>query len=139
MKPFTYDHTLRVRYGETDQMGIVWHGNYLLYFEEARTEAMRAAGLSYHALEEEGVMMPLVSAGMEYHRPARYDDILRIRVTVREPPTARMRFEYEVLDEAGETLVTGFTVLAFMRADNHRPCRPPMSLRALFARLSETP
>ena len=133
MLPFEYTHTLRVRYGETDQMGIVWHGNYLLYFEEARTEALRAAGWSYRALEEEGVMMPLVSVGLEYHRSARYDDILTIRVTVREPPTSRMRFEYEVLDQEGALLTSGFTVLAFMRASDHRPCRPPMRMRTLFA------
>lgn len=134
MLPFVHECLIRVRYVETDQMGIVWHGNYLQYFEEARTETMRACGWSYRALEESGVMMPLTEVHLNYLKPARYDDCLSIRVTVTEPPTARMRFDYEIRNTAnGELLVTGHTILGFMNATTRRPCRPPQQFRAMFA------
>ena len=133
MLPFEHRSQLRVRYGETDQMGVVWHGNYILYFEVARTEALRACGGSSRDLEAGGVMMPVVSADLRFLKPARYDDLLTIVVRVTEPPGARMTFAYEVLDEAGETLATGHTVLAFLNAQTRRPCRPPADLRQRFS------
>jgi acyl-CoA thioester hydrolase len=132
MRPFTHDETIRVRYGETDQMGVVWHGAYIAYFEVARTGALRALGHSYRDIEETGVMMPVVEAGIVYHQPARYDDELTIRVEIRDRPTARMRFDYTVLGQDDAQLATGFTVLAFMHRDTRRPCKPPTFLRALF-------
>jgi acyl-CoA thioester hydrolase len=132
MRPFTHDETIRVRYGETDQMGVVWHGTYIAYFEVARTGALRALGHSYRDIEETGVMMPVVEAGIVYHHPARYDDVLTVRVEIRDRPTARMRFDYTVLGQDGAQLATGFTVLAFMHRDTRRPCKPPTFLRALF-------
>jgi acyl-CoA thioester hydrolase len=132
MRPFTHDETIRVRYGETDQMGVVWHGAYIAYFEVARTGALRALGHSYRDIEETGVMMPVVEAGIVYHHPARYDDVLTVRVEIRDRPTARMRFDYTVLGQDGAQLATGFTVLAFMHRDTRRPCKPPTFLRALF-------
>jgi acyl-CoA thioester hydrolase len=133
MLPFVHETRIRVRYAETDQMGVVWHGNYLQYFEEARTEALRVAGWSYRALEEAGVMMPLVEVHLAYRHPARYDDLLAVRTVVSTPPTARMRFDYEISDEHGVCLVTGHTVLGFVNAATRHPCRPPLRLRALFA------
>jgi len=132
MLPFVYACRIRVRYAETDQMGVVWHGNYLQYFEEARTEALRASGWSYRSLEESGVMLPLVEVHLDYLRPARYDDLLTVRVTVAAPPTARMRFDYAIDHASGERLVTGHTVLGFVDAVTRRPCRPPARFRALF-------
>ena len=133
MLPFEHRCQLRVRYGETDQMGVVWHGNYILYFEAARTEALRACGGSYRELEARGVMMPVVEVAVSYLRPARYDDLLTVVVRVAEPPGARMTFDYEVLGEDGATLATGRTVLAFVDAATRRPCRPPPGLRRLFS------
>ena len=133
MLPFTHETQMRVRYAETDQMGVVWHGNYLQYFEIGRTEALRACGWSYRSLEESGFMLPLVEAHLEYARPARYDDLLTVKTLVREPPTARIRFDYEVCNEAGEVLVTGHTVLGFVDAKTRRPCRPPARLKEQFA------
>ena len=133
MLPFSHEIQLRVRYVETDQMGVVWHGNYLQYFELARTEALRASGWSYRGLEESGIMLPLVEAHLEYARPARYDDLLTIQAQVREPATVRIRFDYEVHNEAGELLVTGHTVLGFVDAATRRPCRPPAKLKELFS------
>ncbi|MDD5705281.1 MAG: thioesterase family protein [Kiritimatiellae bacterium] len=132
MLPFEHSTQLRVRYAETDQMGVVWHGHYVQYFEAARTDALRANGGSYRALEASGIMMPVVELGISYHKPARYDDLLTIVTRVAEPPGARLRFDYEILNEAREQLVTGYTTLAFMDAATRRPCRPPHSLRALF-------
>ena len=120
---------IRVRYAETDQMGVVWHGNYALYFEAARTEALRACGGSYRSLEESGVMMPVVEMGVRYHRPARYDDLLTVVTRIAAPAGARMRFDYEVLNEAGELVADGHTLLAFVSAATRRPCRPPAGLR----------
>jgi len=133
MLPFRHEIQIRVRYAETDQMGVVWHGSYLLYFEEARTEALRASGWSYRSLEESGVMLPLVEAHIEYLQPAHYDDVLSVRVTVAAPPTARIRFDYEIDGETGERLATGHTILGFVDVATRRPCRPPARLRALFA------
>ncbi len=133
MPVFEHATQVRVRYAETDQMGVVWHGNYLQYFEVARTEALRACGWSYRAMEESGIMLPLVEAHVEYVLPARYDDLLTVKTCVREPPKARLRFDYEVLNAAGEILATGHTVLGFVDAATRRPCRPPAQLRELFA------
>ena len=133
MHPFSHETQIRVRYAETDQMGVVWHGNYLQYFEIGRTEALRVCGWSYRGMEEAGIMLPLVEAHLEYARPAKYDDLLTVKTMVREPATARIRFDYEVWNEAGERLVTGHTVLGFVDARTRRPCRPPAKLKELFA------
>ena len=133
MLPFLHETQIRVRYTETDQMGVVWHGNYLQYFEVGRTEALRASGWSYRGLEEAGIMLPLVEAHLEYARSAKYDDLLTVKTMVREPATARIRFDYEVWNEAGERLVTGHTVLGFVDAQTRRPCRPPAKLKELFS------
>ncbi len=132
MLPFTYEATLRVRYGETDQMGVVWHGTYLAYFEVARTDALRALGHSYRNIEASGVMMPVVEAGISYKQSARFDDVLTVKVEVRERPTARMRFDYSIIGPDGGQIATGFTVLAFLDRETRRPCKPPAFLRELF-------
>jgi acyl-CoA thioester hydrolase len=114
-------------------MGVVWHGNYLQYFEQARTEALRTYGWSYAGLEAAGIMLPLVEAHLTYLRPARYDDLLSVKTIVREPATVRLRFEYEVRNAADELLATGYTVLGFVDATTRRPCRPPAGLKELFS------
>ena len=133
MLPFVHSIDLRVRYAETDTMGVVWHGNFLTYFEVARTEALRATGLfSYRALEASGIMMPVVEVGLNFYSPVRYDDLLRVTVLVKDPPGARMRFHYTVEND-GELVAGGFTVLAFVDAITRRPCRPPKNLQAFFS------
>ena len=133
MLPFSHTLELRARYAETDAMAVVWHGNYLAYFEAARNEALRGTGLpTYRELEAAGIMMPIVEMGATFHAPAHYDDLLCVRATVAAPPRARIRFDYAFT--RGETLLTeGFTVLAFMDAKTRRPCRPPKAYLDFFA------
>jgi len=125
---FTYDHKLRVRYGETDAMGIVHHGNYPLYFEEARTEMLRSVGLSYAALERQGTMMPVVDMHIKYASPAHFDEVLTVRVSLREAPTARIVFHYEVINSEGKLVCQAEVTLAFMNAVTRRPCRAPQPM-----------
>ncbi len=133
MLPFHYEHHVRVRYAETDQMGVCWHGNYLLYLEEARGEALRATGCgSYADMERSGVMTPIVALNLRYHRPAHYDEDLAVHVYIEEPVRASIRFRYDVRNHAGEQILEGTTDLAFISAITHLPCRPPLAMRQFF-------
>ncbi len=129
-----YQHqtTIRVRYGETDQMGYVYYGHYAAYFEVARVEALRALGMSYKEMEAAGIMMPVLENHSYYRQPAVYDDLLRIEVIIKEMPTARITFHYNIYNETDVLIHTGVTKLAFMQADNKRPCRPPASMTTLL-------
>jgi len=117
---------LRVIYGDTDKMGVVYYGIYPRYFEVGRTEMMREIGLCYSELEKRGIIMPVVQMNIEYFASAKYDDVLTIRTTVDEMPTARIRFNYEIFTEAETLLTRGFTDLSFIKADTLRACRPPV-------------
>ena len=124
------DIQLRVRYAETDQMGYVYHGNYAAYFEVARTEAFRQLGIRYKDLEGQGVGMPVGELLTRFRRPARYDDLLTIRVMLRElAEGARVKFEYEIRDEAGELLTEGHTLMVFISTATGRPVPVPASIR----------
>lgn len=116
---------LRVRYAETDQMGYVYYGNYATYYEVARADAMRTLEMTYRQMEEKGVFMPIVSMQSKFIRPAHYDDLLTIRTIVKELPSTRMHFLYEVFNDKGTLLNIGETVLAFVRKDNGKPCSAP--------------
>ena len=124
---------LVVRYGETDQMGVVHHSNYLRYFEVARLEWLTQLGVSYNKMEEEGVMMPVISAHIEYKTPARFEDQLRIKIHLKEVPLVKMTFHYEVVNQNDELVCTATTVLAFMNASNRRPHRCPEAFKEVFA------
>lgn len=121
----TTETQMRVRYGETDQMGFAYYGNYALYYEVARADAMRRLGMSYRQMEEKGVVMPIVTMNCKYIRPATYDDLLTVKTIIREKPTSRMKFSYEVYNEQGILLNLGETVLAFVRKDTGKPCAAP--------------
>jgi acyl-CoA thioester hydrolase len=116
---------VRVRYGETDQMGYVYYGNYAMYYEVGRVEAMRQLGLSYKALEDMGVMLPVLENKSKYLSAAVYDDLLRIVTTIREKPGVRIRFEYEIFNEAEKLIHQGETLLVFVDKKSGKPCRPP--------------
>lgn len=129
---YRHQTTIRVRYGETDQMGYVYYGHYASYFEVARVEALRSLGLSYKTMEAEGIMMPVLENHSYYYQPAVYDDLLRIEVIIQELPTVRIAFKYKIYNEADMLIHEGETKLAFMRADSKRPCRPPAGMIALL-------
>jgi len=117
--------TVRVRYGETDQMGFVYYGFYAMYYEVGRVESLRQLGLSYKELEESGVMMPVLENKSRYLSPALYDDELRIVTTIRERPSVRITFFYEIFNGTGKLIHEGETLLAFVNKHTGKPCRPP--------------
>ncbi len=117
---------IRVRYADVDQMGFVYYGNYATYYEVGRTDAMRELGTSYRIMEQKGVIMPVHSMNCRYYKPARYDDLLTIKTMVREAPTARMKFEYEIYNQNKELLNKGETTLAFVSKETDRPTRIPV-------------
>jgi acyl-CoA thioester hydrolase len=112
---FSFDTTLRVRYAETDQMAVVYHGNYFEYFEYARTESIRQLGATYNELEKSGTSMPIREVQARYLKPARYDEMITIRTILKELPRAhKIEFHHEVYNEKNELLVTGRVVLVFI-------------------------
>lgn len=118
-----YKH--RVRYADTDKMGIVYNGNYLTYFEIGRTELIRNLGLPYSSVEKEGYHLPLTEASIKYVKPAYYDDILDIGCEIDFDPSAlKLVFDYKVSKE-GELLCSGQTTHVFIRSATGRPVRPP--------------
>ncbi len=117
--------SFRVRYGETDQMGVVYHGNYPQYLEMGRIEWLRDFGVSYKKMEENGIMLPVVSIQLNYKRSAFYDDVLTLKTTLKKTPTVRIEFDYEIHNQNSELLVEANTVLAFMDAKTKRPIRCP--------------
>jgi acyl-CoA thioester hydrolase len=126
---FTSEVQIRVRYAETDQMGYVYYGNYGAYYEVARTEAFRTLGIHYKEMEKDGVMMPVLEMRCKYIRPARYDDLLTVKLMLKEKPSgARIKFEYEVYNEAQELLNVGETTMVFVDMQTSRPTPIPASV-----------
>jgi acyl-CoA thioester hydrolase len=121
-----------VRYAETDMMGIVYHANYLPWFEVGRTTLLKEIGVPYKKLEEEGFRLPVLETSAKYLRPAVYDDTLVIQTTVSERPLLRIRLEYEVR-RGEEILATGTSVHAFVDKQG-RPVRPPAWAAEVLAR-----
>ncbi len=120
--------TFRVRYAETDQMGIVHHANYPVYYEMGRTEMFREIGLPYDEMERRGIMLPLVDLHCDYKKPAYYDQELTLTTMVKAMPSTRIRFDYRLTNQAGETINEGYTTLVFMDSQKRRPVRIPTDL-----------
>lgn len=125
---------VRVAFADTDAMGVAWHGNYLRWFEMARTELLRPTELPYPALVGRGIHLPLIEALVRYHRPARYDDLLVVRAGLSHAAGARLRIVYRI-ECAAALLVDGHTEHAFTDGEG-RAIRPPRDVRELFARLT---
>ena len=127
---------VRVRYAETDQMGVAWHGNVFAWFEIGRTDLLRDLGTTYRSLEQdEGLRLPVVEAGARYLRPFLYDDVVEVRTRVSRHSGARVAFEYELHrddDDSEGPLVTGFTAHAAINGEG-RPRRLPTALRRLLS------
>lgn len=122
---YCHEIELRVRYAETDQMGIVYYGNYAQYFEVGRVEWLRNFGISYKSMEDEGLMLPVVSLDVKFKKPAHYDDLLKVRTQLVKLPSASIEFDYEITNQSGEILTSGNTVLVFMDVNKNRPTRCP--------------
>ena len=133
---YVHEHKVRVRYGETDQMGYCYYGNYAQYYEVGRVEALRDLGFSYRGLEERGVMLPVLDFHIKYLKPAYYDDELTVRTMLKTMPSARITFEYEMFNTKGEQINFGTVILVFIDKDTGKPTRAPEDLEsAIRARL----
>jgi len=120
-------HTIqfRVRYGETDQMGYVYYGNYAQYFEMGRVEWLRNLGTSYKRMEESGIMLPVLNLNINYLKPAKYDDLLTLKTTLVKKPSVRIEFNFELYNEENELLNKGYTSLVFIDIQKNKPTKAP--------------
>lgn len=116
---------VRVRYSETDQMGVVYHGNYIPYFEIGRVEWLRNKGVSYKSLEENGIALPIVSMHLNYKKPARYDDLLVVTTKFKNYCGVKIEFDCEIRNENEELLTTAHFILVFVDMKSGRPTPPP--------------
>ncbi|TAH24832.1 MAG: acyl-CoA thioesterase [Cytophagales bacterium] len=129
---YIFEHQIRVRYAETDQMGYVYYGNYAAYLEVARVESFRNLGLSYKKLEESGIMMPVLEYKTKYIRPAKYDDLLTIKLIMKQKPSTRILFEYEIYNEDKILLNTSETTLVFVSTSTGKPSPAPELFLKIF-------
>ena len=106
-------------------MGVVYYGNFPLYFEVGRNALLRNFDMSYRDIEDDGVILPVVSLNVKYFKPAFYDDLLTITTTVREMPAVKIIFDYQIHNESGELIAEGDTILVFTNSETRRPCRAP--------------
>lgn len=119
---------VKVRYAETDQMGVVYHGNYAQYLEIARIDWLDAIGISYKKMEEEGVMLPVYELKLKFKKSARFDDQLRIVTCLKEKPGVRIEFSYEIFNQDEELLTEAETTLIFMDMEKNRPIKCPKNV-----------
>ncbi|MBU2526208.1 MAG: acyl-CoA thioesterase [Bacteroidetes bacterium] len=119
---------LRVRYGETDQMGYAYYGNYPQYLEVARVEWLRALGFSYKKMEEEGVMLPVISLQINYLNPITYDEEITVKISLKKFPGVRIAFDYEIYNEKNKLCTTAFTELVFVNMKTGKPVVAPSYL-----------
>lgn len=120
--------TIRVRYGETDQMGVVYHGNYAQYFEIGRTEWLRSIGVTYKDMEKSGIMLPVISLSCNFKKSALYDDELTITTLLKKQPTVKIEFDVEIRNQNNELICTGNSILAFLNSVTKKPIRCPEHL-----------
>ena len=116
---------VRVRYSETDQMGVVYHGNYIPYFEIGRVEWLRNKGISYKSMEESGIALPIVSMNNNYKKSARYDELLTVHTTFKSQSSVKIEFDCAIYNEAKELLTTAHFILVFLALKTGRPIAPP--------------
>ncbi len=129
---YQHEIKIRVRYGETDQMGYVYYGNYAMYYEVARVESLRKLGFAYKDLEAGGVMLPVLENHSYFIAAAKYDDLLTIKVSIPEKPGVKIRFHYEITNENDILINKGNTILAFVNMESGKPCKPPEVMRKLL-------
>lgn len=126
---YSHETKIRVRYAETDQMGVVYHGNYFQYFEAARGEWLRSLGFSYADMEKSGIIMPVVEVQCKYLRPALYDELITVKVILQElPQHHKITFLQEIYNEGNELLASGRVILFFMNTQNKQRAKMPEAL-----------
>ncbi|WP_310379029.1 thioesterase family protein [Flavobacterium sp.] len=125
----------RVRYSETDQMRVVYHGNYAQYFEVGRVEWLRNKGVSYKWMEENNIMLPVVSLSINYKKSAFYDDQLTLKTILKKQSTVKIEFDYELYNEQQELLTTGNSILVFVNMKTGKPIAPPQYILDLLNKI----
>ena len=115
----------RVRYSETDQMGVVYHGNYAQFFELGRTEWLRKLGVTYKDMEISGIMLPVISLNCNFIKSAKYDDLLTIETILVKKPLVKIEFDYKITNQNNELICTGNSVLAFINTNTQKPTKCP--------------
>lgn len=126
---------VRVRYSETDQMGVVYHGSYVPYFEIGRVEWLRKQGVSYKEMEQSGVALPIVSMHLNYKKPARYDDLLIVKTKLKSHASVKIEFDCRIENENGELLTTAHFILVFVDVKTGRPISPPEYIKTILEKL----
>ena len=128
---------VRVRYSEVDQMGVVYHANYLPYFEIGRVEWLRNQGISYKSMEERGVALPIVSLTLNYRKSARYDDILTVKTTFKSQTSVKIEFDCEIRNEQNELLTTACFVLVFVDMKTGRATAAPEYIKEILNKIED--
>lgn len=126
---FDFKDKIKVRYVETDQMGVVHHSNYPIYFEAARVHWLEEINLAYHLLEKDGLMMPIYDMQLKYHAPAYFGDELSVEVALQELKLTKLKFDYRIFNQNDRLITTGSTTLAFLNASSRKPVKCPEWLR----------
>ena len=129
---YSHQYKIRIRYSDTDQMGIVYYGNYASFYEIGRVEALRAINFPYKSMEERGIMLPVIENHSKFILPAYYDEVITITTTIPEMPRVKCLFNFELHNEEGKLIHTGSTTLVFMKTENRKPCRAPDDLLNLL-------
>ena len=122
---FEYTTKVRVRYGETDQMGYMYYGNYAEFYEVGRVEMLRSLGMTYSGMEASGIKMPVLELNCKYLKPALYDEEISIKVIMNKMPGVKIHFKYELYNPNDELINIGETLLVFVNMKTNRPCLPP--------------
>lgn len=130
---FLFEQKIRVRYAETDKMGYVYYGNYATYFEVARVEALRSLGVSYKDMEEDGIILPVYKYSNEFYKPAYYDDELIVKTFIKEMPSSKIHFHFEIINSKKELINRAEVILVFVSLQNNKPCKPPQFLVSQLA------
>ncbi len=131
---FVTEYDIRVRYADTDQMNVVYHANYATYFEIGRTEAIRTLGITYREMEDMGIEMPVTEIDMRFLRPARYDDLIKVRTSLRHlPDNHRIEFYQEIFNDKGKLITSGKVTLYFLDKATKKRAVMPDALRARLA------
>ncbi len=123
-----YKTKIQVRYGETDQMGVVYHGNYTQFLEIGRVEWLRNLGISYKQMEKDGVILPVISLQIKFKKSAFYDDVLTVKTMLKKPPVVKIEFYYEITNQKNELIATATTILAFINKETKKPMMCPQNI-----------